>query len=100
MVTFTIDTSVKGVLTVPLGGEIFSQLLPPDVVLATAFQFIVPCPMLRIPKLCGSGDPPCSTALKLKPLCEIRMVALGLAIDSVTATLVVAPPLVMAIVPL
>jgi hypothetical protein len=27
-----------------------------------------PCPVLRIPKFCGSGTPPCATVLKLKAL--------------------------------
>jgi len=29
--------------------------------------------MLRMPKFCGRGTPPCATAVKLKPVCDTRI---------------------------
>ena len=83
----------------PLVGEICSQL-PPDSVLAVAVQLSDPWPMFRMPKLPGKGTPPCATALKLKPLCETRMTAVGALTDNVTATLTVLPAPVIVMVPL
>ena len=67
----------------PLAGEICSQL-PPESVVAAAVQLKEPCPVLRMPKFCGSGTPPCATAVKLKAVCESRMMAAGALIDKVT----------------
>ena len=82
----------------PLEGEICSQL-PPEMVVAVALQLMEPCPMLRMPKFCGRGTPPCATAVKLKPLCETRIMAVGALTDRVTGMLMLLPAPVTVIVP-
>jgi hypothetical protein len=86
---------------VPLAGEIWSQL-PPVSVAAAAVQLMEPCPVLRMPKFCGSGTPPCATALKLNPLWESRMAAVGTPADTdrITGILMLLPAPVMVTVPL
>ena len=95
--TLTRETSRYGRCTVPLAGEICSQL-PPEIVVAVAVQLMEPCPVLRMPKFCESGTPPCATAVKLKALCESRMMAVGALTDKVTGTLMVLPaPLIVTV---
>jgi len=72
---------------VPLDGEICSQL-PPESVLAAVVQLIDPCPVLRIPKLCVSGTPPCDTRGEAqRAFCESTIVAVGALNDKVTGML-------------
>ena len=82
----------------PLEGESCSQL-PPESVEAVAVQLMEPCPVLSMPTFCGRGTPPCATAVKLKALCETRMLALGAMTDKVTGTLTLLPAPEIVIVP-
>ena len=82
----------------PLLGEICSQL-PPESVATVAVQLIEPRPVLKMVNVCGGVAPPCATAVKLIPLWEIRITALLLETESVTATLAVTPAPVIEIVP-
>src|ERR1035438_4283615 len=84
---------------IPLEGESCSQL-PPFSVVAVAVQLMAPCPMLRMPKFCASGMPPCATAVKLKALWESSMVAAGALTDRVTGTVLLLPPPVIVTAPL
>src|ERR1051326_3475548 len=43
--------------------------------------------MLRIPKLCGRGKPPCATAVNVRPVCESRIFCGGALIARVTGML-------------
>ena len=78
--------------------EICSQL-PPERVVAVAVQLMEPCPTLRMPNFCGRGTPPCATAVKLKALCEIRIMAVGALTDKVTGMPIVLPAPVTLTVP-
>ena len=64
-----------------------------------AVQLMEPCPVLRMPKFCDSGTPPCATAVKLKAVCDTRMMAVGALTDNVTGTLIVLPAPVIVTVP-
>lgn len=88
MLTLTKETSVNGVETVPLFWSMVSHV-PPESAEALALQLIDPRPVFRIPKFCGSGVPPCSTAVNVKPVCDSRIICCVALIDRVPGTVMV-----------
>ena len=75
----------------PLFVSILSHDPPAGRVVAIADQGIDPCPVFSIPKFCGSGEPPCATAVNVSPLCDSKALGPVPTIASVTLTAMLCP---------
>ena len=91
-VTLTVETSVNGVVTVPLDWSIDNHPAPAGSVLAVADQVICPWPVFKIPKLWGKGAPLCSADWKVIPTCESTITACEEETVMVTGTAICACP--------